>query len=159
VTKTNEGSLTFRNVHIRFFDVRRKKDGPPFIRIHLSADLSAPIRTAMGWSIGEGQDRGNFGATVKCTHLMLSPNQLPLLVGGREIQIGCDDASDFGFVERIDKDGSSKGIDLLFVVRSTDPEACAKLDDYWRATGDIDSQMKLAYTLIGKRGSDTAEAE
>jgi hypothetical protein len=36
-------TLIFRNVHIRYADLRRKDESMPFTRLHLTSDLSSTI--------------------------------------------------------------------------------------------------------------------
>lgn len=157
----NVQALTFRGALIRYIDVRRKKEGPPFVRVHFCADLSAPIRSAMGWSVGEGQKSGSFSGLVVAQTLILTPNnrKLPGMGDVGELQIECTEVSDFAFVEKRDKDGALKGTSLNFVARSADDDAAAKLDAYWRGVLGGDSQLKVTYSAIGTRSEEGEDAE
>ncbi len=157
-------TLIFRGARIRNFIAQRKAESAPFVRLHVTCDLSAPVRAAMGWSIGEGQSSGKFTGGMSATHLIFTPNQKKLdgMGGADECQIEAHEVGEFSFVERKDKDGNVKGTDLMFTVRSNDPVAAAKLYEYWGSVMGTDAQLKIAYTGIGVQttlGEGEAEDE
>lgn len=156
--KKQQNVLIFRNARIRYFDVRRKKEQPPFVRLALMTDLSDTIRLAMGWSIGDGQVNGKFAGSVTATHMILTPNQkrLPTMEVS-DLQMNCDEVGEFQFIEHLDSDGYSKGADLTFVVRSSDPEAAAKLDAYWRTMLGEGAELRVGFTQIGKLAAASSD--
>lgn len=137
-------SLIFRNVHLRYADLRRKDESMPFARLHLTADLSSVICEAMGWEMpGDGQSDGSLIGKLTCSHLVLTPNEKGLRA--RELQIECSDCGDFKFVGVKDDDGEITDTELRFIVRTNQESAIGLIEQYWRSVGESDAQMKLSY--------------
>lgn len=150
-------SVIFRGARIRDFTALRKKESAPFIRLKIVCDLSSNVRSTMGWSIGDGQKSGSFAGSINATHLLFTANQKKLEGMGEhsgECQIDAHEVSDFSFVERVDKDGTAKGTDLYFTVRTNDPNAAALLYAYIAAV-PADSQLKVGYTSVGVKPAET----
>lgn len=137
-------TLIFRNVHIRYADLRRKDESMPFTRLHLTSDLSSTICEAMDWEMpGDGQSDGSLIGKLTASHLILTPNEKGLKL--KEIQIECSEAGDFKFVCTKDDEGEVTGTELRFILRSNQADAITIVNEYWRAVGESDAQMRLSY--------------
>lgn len=147
-------TITFRNVHLRYYDGRRKDESAPFVRLHLTADYSKPVAEAMGWpeTIGDGVTDGSLSGRMAAVALILTPNDK--MLKSRELQIECSEVSDFRFVAEKDEDtGRVVSAELRFIARSNQKGAAALLEDYWHAVGAEDAQMKLSYTKAAVQGT------
>jgi hypothetical protein len=125
--------LPFRNVAISYIDVRRKAESAPFLRLHMTADLTPALRNRMDWSIGNGQKSGDFVGTVQAVKMIIGPQQKKLPgMEVAEIEVEVSEVSTFSFTEKKDKDGNTK---LL----------C-----YYADILSSESAMKVTYSAIGK---------
>ncbi len=156
-SRPEEKSLIFRNVRIRYLDMRMPKEGAHFVRLHLSSDLSEPLMEALNLNIGEGIESGKFIATVLANSLTLTANQQRVIgTGSDECQLECRELSDFSFVERKNDEGDAQGFELRFIARTLDANAESTLGLYWRAIGKGDSQMKVGFISLGQTEADPA---
>lgn len=160
--------MTFRNVRIRYIDLRRKAESAPFVRLHLVADLSTTIKESMGWEPGSGISSAGLAGLINADSIILTPpNQRKLPGVGvdvDEVQVTATDASDFKFVERKNKEGLPAGMELLCMVRSHDEAAAAKLEQFWRGVQGAAFTAQLRYSSIGiqaeiDNGEDAGAAE
>lgn len=153
-------SLIFRGVTIRYLDMRRKSESAPFVRLHLTADLSDNVRATMGWSVGDNQSSGSFIGSINAVAAIFGPNQKKLPgMEVAEVNVECHEVGDFTFSEVKGKDGATKGMKLDFIIRSNEIDAEAKLGAYWRQIMGGDSQLKVTYSGIGKQQNLEATEE
>ena len=69
--------ITFRGAHIVNFDMRQSSNGETsFVRVHMRADFSDPVREAMGWDPRpEGWGGGSLDGELAGVEMMLKPSQ------------------------------------------------------------------------------------
>lgn len=152
-------TMVFRGVTLRYFDGRRKEESMPFVRLHLTADVSVPVFEEMQWAIGEGVTSGKLSGRLSCSHLILTPNEKGLKQ--YELQLEIAEASDFDFVApgAEPEEGAAKQTKLRFIVRSNQADAAARVEAFWRGVGASDSQLRLSYQREPQQQTLAAAAE
>jgi hypothetical protein len=140
--------ILFRGAIVRYCDLRADEAGP-FVRVHLSADFSAPVRQEMGWGeIPDSITSCKLEGKLDARHLVLTPNQQQLRQ--HEIQISADDVSDFQVSRTEGEDGGSKQTALRFALRSRQEGAAAQLENWLRVIGDGSATLKVEYAVQQK---------
>lgn len=139
-----QSKLILRNTRINTVDLRKQKESMPFVRVHMSADLTPPICEAMGWTMpGPGIDSGKLAGSLVCTHLLMIPSEKAL----GDTQFDIAETDDFSFTGEVLQEGKRvRPAQLHFVVRSNSPTAAAEWETYWRRLGDTGVQARISYT-------------
>lgn len=135
--------ITFRGAHVRYFDVRKEKESAPFVRLHITAEMTNPVMEAMEWQpIPECVDKCNLGGILSSRNLILTPNQKELR--DQEIELECSQVSDFQ-LHRI-ADGESRRTELRFIIRANEDKAPTLLWEYLRVVGQAEGALKISYS-------------
>ena len=134
-------TLTFRGGFIRYFDCRLQEGGP-FTRLHLTSDLSEPIREAMGWpAIPAEIESCKLSGSLAGDNMVVTPADKALKQ--YEFQLGIGEVGDFE-IARI-QDGEAKRTELRFKVRTASASAAAQLFDYLASVGQAPAAMRIKY--------------
>src|SRR4051812_44989991 len=77
---TMPDKITFRGVRIMNFDVRQSSKGETtFVRVHMRADFSDPVKEAMDWEPRpQGWNGGDLTGELTGVEMMLKPSQKEL---------------------------------------------------------------------------------
>lgn len=152
--------ILFRGATVRYCDIRADEAGP-FVRVHLSADFSRPVREEMEWGeIPDSITSCKLEGKLDARALVLTPNQQQLRQ--HEIQITADDVSDFQVARTEGEDGGAKQTHLRFVLRSRQDGAAAQIENWLRVIGDGAATLKVEYAVQQKlfeAANATSEAE
>lgn len=152
--------MIFRGARIRFIDIRRKGESAPYVKIKMTADLSAPIKSAFGWEPGDGESGAGLRGNLNAISMVLAPNQRKLAgMEVAEVQLNCTNVHDFKWNSKLDKDGAVKSVELTFEIVTNDPEAEAKMGAYWREILGGDAALSVMYNGIGKQTNEDAKAD
>jgi hypothetical protein len=135
--------ILFRGAHIRHLDLRQEEGGT-LCRIHVTADFSTPVITAMEW-----EDPGSSAWSAKlkpgelhATHMILTPGDKSLRKN--EIQFDIRLAEAFELVTVKEKDSTRR--ELRFQVISGATGVAGIVEEYLRLVGDHQGAMKVSYT-------------
>jgi len=135
--------LIFRGTTIRFVDLRYDEESKAtFTKINFSAELSKPVMETMEW--GEppsGYASAKLDGSLVASNLILTPNGKELQQ--HELQISAQEIGSFA-VYRV-KDGESTKLELRFQVVSQTDGAAALLEQYIRAIGKGQAQLRVNY--------------
>src|SRR5579864_4334832 len=108
--------ITFTGAWIRNADLRTRKEGGPFVRLHLTANFTKPVREEMGWEeLPDCLDSGKLKGCLMGQNMILTPKADKL--AKNEIQLECSEVSDFEMFRVRNKDGESKSMELRFSLR------------------------------------------
>lgn len=143
--------IIFRGVVLKHFDGRQSQDGSSFFtRMYLSAEFSDVVREKMDWD-----DPGNCikpGAPAKLTGellahtFILSPGDKRLK--DYEMQLGIKDVTDFQVITLKDDEGEPAGRQLRFTIRTPQDGASGLCEQYIRAVGRHEGQLKVTYVPV-----------
>lgn len=141
-------TLIFRGVTIRYVDLRRDEAGT-FNRIHMSADLSGPLREAMEWDQIPQSIAGpvKLVGEIAAKSFKLTPNDKELKKHG--IELSCNQVIDFKAAPRKNDEGEIVGHQLRFVLVTADTTAEAAIGHFLRTVGTTVAQLSVAYSVQG----------
>lgn len=138
-------SIVFRGARIRYVDLRIDSEAGVFARLHMQADLTGPVREALGWErMPEGMVSAKLSGKLTARNLVMTPNQKDLR--RNEFQVECSEVGDFQAVpEKDEDDGSVVGHRLNFIARSIEVGAISAVENYLRIVGSAEAALKVAY--------------
>lgn len=137
--------ITFRGCLIRHFDFRRKEK-VCFVRIHLTADYSTPVREKMDWSeMPVSITSAKLSGELNGTHFVLTPANKEMRQ--HELQLDINSADGFEFISSQPKEeGGSRNTKLNFIVHTSKLGAETQVAGYMRAMADSEGALKISYT-------------
>jgi hypothetical protein len=134
--------ITFSNVEVLYFEVRKKEGAPCFVRVHVAADFGDGIAKQMGWSeIPDCVGTCDLAGEIHASHMTLTPSEKGLR--GHEVQLSVIGAESFRLVGIQTEDGVRSGRELRFRLVSADPNAAALLAQYMHRVGDASAVLKV----------------
>lgn len=173
--------MTFRGAYIRHYDGRHEEGGQ-FIRLHLTADFSEPVRKSMGWDLSDLEElpglvklaeefpddyrrimmalpqnvtQGKLVGDLAATSIEMIPNGAELKT--HAMTLDCTSISDFNFF-RVKQDNGTSELELRFTALIRHPGSASKLEGYIEAIGSSPAQLKVGYTKQAELDLDGAEA-
>lgn len=137
--------ITFRGCLVRHFDFRRKEK-VCFVRIHLTADYSTPVREKMDWSeMPVSITSAKLSGELNGTHFILTPANKEMQQ--HELQLDINSADGFEFISGQPKeDGGSRNTKLNFIVHTSKLGAETQVAGYMRALADSEGALRISYT-------------
>lgn len=137
-------TITFRGAFVRFADLRQKEEAGVFARLHLTADMSDPVREAMDWQeIPDCVDQTKLTGSLTGRNMILTPNDKSLRQ--HEIQMEVSELSDFQLFRTRDGEGDLEREELRFIARVVEQYAIDKVERYLRIVGQAPGALKVAY--------------
>jgi hypothetical protein len=135
--------LLFRGAYVRFVDLRfDDKSKTTYTKLNFTASFSEPIREAMEWGAPPpGFSSAKLDGSMTATHLVLTPNGRELKT--HELQLDAREISGFEF-HRV-KDGESTAEELRFQIVTSVDGAAAQIEQYIRAIGKGEGQLRVNY--------------
>lgn len=147
--------ITFRGAVLRYCDLRHEEGGK-FVRLHMTADYTDVVRKEMEWDeVPESVTQAKLTGKLAASQMVLTPNGREL--ARHEIQIACNEVSDFTFV-RVTEDESSRE-ELRFIVRSNQPGAAAMVEGYIENIGKGAGQLRVGYEVQSNLPIEEAPAK
>jgi hypothetical protein len=141
--------ITFSNVEVRYFEVRKKEGAPCFVRVHVAADFGERIAEQMEWSeIPDCVGTCDLAGEIHASHMTLTPSEKALR--GHEVQISVISADSFQCVEIRTEGGVRSGRELRFRLVSADPNAAALLAQYMQRVGDASGDLTVSHVVQEK---------
>jgi len=151
-------SITFTGAFIRNADLCRPKEGGPFARIHLTANLTKAVRDEMAWEeLPDCLDSGKLDGELNGKAMILTPNADKL--AKHEIQLECSEVNDFQMFHVRNKDGESKRMELRFSARCNEDGAIGIIEQYIRKIGDAPASLRITYASQQKLPMEPEKAE
>jgi len=144
--------LIFRGVVIRYLDMRAK-DGILFSRLHLTADMTAPVAEEMGWEAAlhtDGWDSMKLAGAIRLAEVTMKVSGL-----SQELRMKAEEARDFIGLRISADDGTVTHVELRFLLVTADHPALVY--EYWKAVGD--GKAELRATLQDEPQADLALEE
>lgn len=138
-------SVLFRGAGLRFVDIRKPKEGGPFVRLHLVSDFTEGIIDAMEWEeIPDCVSSAKLPGELPAQSLVLTPVDIALQQ--YELQLECSDVSDFQLHRIQDREHEDVMVtELRFVARSNQRGAAALLENWLATMGFGRGTLKVQY--------------
>jgi len=138
-------SVLFRGAGLRFVDIRKPKEGGPFVRLHLVSDFTEGIIDAMEWEeIPDCVSSAKLPGELPAQSLVLTPVDIALQQ--HELQLECSDVSDFQLHRIQDREHEDVMVtELRFVARSNQRGAAALLENWLATMGFGRGTLKVQY--------------
>lgn len=151
-------TIIFRGAFVRYVDFRQEDEAGVFVRIHMTADFSDPMREAMEWQDpGDSITSAKLKGVLSASHLILTPSEKQMKK--HELQLDIKDVGDFEYFAKRDGDGQITGRELRFKVRTSADPAEALVGQYVRLMGKGCGQLKVSYMKQDTLPLETSAAD